>query len=414
MATPKLLHLRSAVQGKLPSPSAIEVGQVGVNYNAADPFLCIKDTAGNVVRLEEVFVGAAAPSAAKTGLLFVDTSKTPPAVKVYDGAAWQPVTQTIAAATTTVAGLMSAADKTKLDGVAAGAQANVKPDWNAAVGDAAEILNKPSAYTLPAATVAALGGIKVGTNVAVATDGTLSVATGTNSASGVLRLATDAEARTGTSQAVAINPKQLKDYGVPAGTNAGDLLTWDTTAPAKAVWKTPVPYTLPAATAAALGGVKVGTALTATSDGTLSADQATTARVGVVKVGTGLSIASDGTLNVNLSGALIYKGQADPTGTAPTAANGDVYLASKGGTYSPSWGGLSGTATKGEMLVYVNGSWDAVGQAAVTVKPDWNAAAGTAAEILNLPRGTTAQEYMRWSSASGSWVATNTLEGGTY
>lgn len=45
-------------------------------------------------------------------------------------------------------GLMSASDKEKLDGVEAGAQANVKPDWNAAAGSDAEILNKPSIPTV--------------------------------------------------------------------------------------------------------------------------------------------------------------------------------------------------------------------------------------------------------------------------
>lgn len=39
--------------------------------------------------------------------------------------------------------------KNKLDGIAAGAQVNVKPDWNASVGNAAEILNKP---TIPSKT----------------------------------------------------------------------------------------------------------------------------------------------------------------------------------------------------------------------------------------------------------------------
>ena len=38
---------------------------------------------------------------------------------------------------------MSSGDKGKLDGVAAGAEVNVQPDWNAASGDAA-ILNKPA------------------------------------------------------------------------------------------------------------------------------------------------------------------------------------------------------------------------------------------------------------------------------
>jgi len=48
----------------------------------------------------------------------------------------------ISVASGTAAGALSAADKTKLDGIAAGAQVNVKPDWNAAAGNAAEILNK--------------------------------------------------------------------------------------------------------------------------------------------------------------------------------------------------------------------------------------------------------------------------------
>jgi hypothetical protein len=55
----------------------------------------------------------------------------------------------IAAATTSAAGSMSGADKTKLDGVAAGAEVNVNADWTATSGDA-EILNKP---TIPAAQV---------------------------------------------------------------------------------------------------------------------------------------------------------------------------------------------------------------------------------------------------------------------
>lgn len=42
------------------------------------------------------------------------------------------------------------AEQTKLSGIETGAQVNVKPDWNAASGSAAEILNKP---TIPAAQV---------------------------------------------------------------------------------------------------------------------------------------------------------------------------------------------------------------------------------------------------------------------
>ena len=48
----------------------------------------------------------------------------------------------IPSATANLSGLMTASDKTKLDGVAAGAEVNVQSDWNAGSGDA-QILNKP-------------------------------------------------------------------------------------------------------------------------------------------------------------------------------------------------------------------------------------------------------------------------------
>jgi hypothetical protein len=51
------------------------------------------------------------------------------------------------------AGFMTGADKTKLDGIAAGAEVNVNADWNAGSGDA-QILNKP---TLGSAAAAATG-----------------------------------------------------------------------------------------------------------------------------------------------------------------------------------------------------------------------------------------------------------------
>lgn len=48
----------------------------------------------------------------------------------------------IQAASPTAGGYMSAADKSKLDGIEAGAEANVQADWSAESGDA-QILNKP-------------------------------------------------------------------------------------------------------------------------------------------------------------------------------------------------------------------------------------------------------------------------------
>jgi hypothetical protein len=56
---------------------------------------------------------------------------------------------TTAVATQSVAGLLSATDKTKLDGVATGAEVNVNADWSAGSGDA-QILNKPTLGTAAA------------------------------------------------------------------------------------------------------------------------------------------------------------------------------------------------------------------------------------------------------------------------
>lgn len=110
-----------------------------------------------------------------------------------------------------------------------------------------------------------------------------------------------------------------------AGTNY--KVSWDTL-------KTDAAYTLPTAAAAVLGGVKVGA---------------------------NLSIDSGGKLSANLPGALIYKGTADLTGTAPgSAAKGDVYVNTKAGTVGV-WTGLTGTASIGEMVLFDGTKWDIVG-----------------------------------------------------
>ena len=66
-------------------------------------------------------------------------------------------------------------------------------------------------------------------------------------------------------------------------------------------------YTLPVATSKVLGGVKVGSGLTITSAGTLSADAqpvgiATTATTGVVKIGSGITVDSAGTISIDSQG----------------------------------------------------------------------------------------------------------------
>ena len=62
---------------------------------------------------------------------------------------------------------------------------------------------------LPPATTSTLGGVIVGSNISVASDGTISVASATNAVAGIIRIATDSEASTGTAEGIAVNPKQL-------------------------------------------------------------------------------------------------------------------------------------------------------------------------------------------------------------
>jgi hypothetical protein len=86
-------------------------------------------SAADKTKLDGITSGAAVASVTGTAPI-VSSGGTSPAIS-------------ISAATTSAAGSMSSADKTKLDGIAAGAEVNVQSDWNAASGDAL-ILNKPT------------------------------------------------------------------------------------------------------------------------------------------------------------------------------------------------------------------------------------------------------------------------------
>jgi hypothetical protein len=89
---------------------------------------------------------------------------------------------------------------------------------------------------------------------------------------------------------------------------------------------------------------------------------ATAAAIGAIKPGTNLSVDADGTLHAAISGALTYRGPIDPTSAdAPaTAAVGDVYLASAGGTALGSWIGITGQPiAQGDLLLFDGSSWSA-------------------------------------------------------
>lgn len=92
---------------------------------------------------------------------------------------WSTIENKPGEATPTVSGFMSAADKAKLNGIAAGAEVNVNADWNAGSGDA-QILNKPTLGTASALNAPAAGTNASSNEVVLGNDTRLQAATGTS------------------------------------------------------------------------------------------------------------------------------------------------------------------------------------------------------------------------------------------
>lgn len=142
------------------------------------------------------------------------------------------------ASTTALAGLMLPSDKTKLNGIAAGAEVNVNADWNATEGDAL-ILNKP---TIPTVDV---------TKSYVDTQ----LATKANAMNSALGNKVDKVSGKALSTNDYTTAEKNKLAGIAASANN---------------------YSLPAATSSVLGGVKTSTGIT-NSSGTISVTYGTAA-----------------------------------------------------------------------------------------------------------------------------------------
>jgi hypothetical protein len=99
---------------------------------------------------------------------------------------------------------------------------------------------------------------------------------------------------------------------------------------------------------------------------------ATASVLGGIKVGTNLTVTADGTLSANVTGALTYKGTANLT-VAPSAAVttglavGHLYVNTTAGTADAGWLGVGGsTVAVGEMVLWDGAKWDAVGSGATS------------------------------------------------
>lgn len=160
-------------------------------------------------------------------------------------------------------------------------------------------------YVLPQATNSTLGGVKIGENLSMQSDGTLNVPNATSTTAGVVK---------------AGNNINIGADGTISG----------------------IAYNLPVATSSDLGGVKIGKNVETLGDGTLSVPVATNTKAGVVKAGTNINIDDDGTIstekyqlptatNMRLGGVRIGKylsvdseGLLNATGVPITASKTDL------------------------------------------------------------------------------------------
>ena len=183
-----------------------------------------------------------------------------------------------AEATTTRAGLMSAADKTKLDNISEGA----------------------TNYILPAATNSTLGGVKIGSGINIS-NGTISIANATTSANGLMSAADKSKldgvannAQVNVIESVKVNGTALSvtnkavniDISGKVDKVSGKVLsTNDYTTDEKnklaGIAAGANNYTLPDATTSVKGGVKIGTGINI-SNGTISVANATTSANGLM------------------------------------------------------------------------------------------------------------------------------------
>lgn len=150
---------------------------------------------------------------------------------------------------------------------------------------------KPTAFIPVPMSTTNIGGALVGNGLAMSVDNFLYIKTGTG-------LFIDT-----TNYSLAINRITVDTWYAPKihSHDWADITTGK-----------PTTFTPPIATAGQLGGIKVGTGLTVTVDGTLSTTTytlpiATTGILGGVKIGNGISVTADGTISVTTP-AINYSG----------------------------------------------------------------------------------------------------------
>ena len=184
----------------------------------------------------------------------------------------------------------------------------------------------PPGSTYSVATTSALGLVKIGNNISVSNDGTISVPNASTTTFGAVKIGNNISANSGIISVPTASTTTLGVVKIGANINvSGGTIsvpnassTSDGIVPksgggttkylrADMTWQVPPNNTYSAATTSALGLVKIGANITVNS-GTISVPTASTSALGVVKIGSNISVNS-GTISLtsaNVTTALGY------------------------------------------------------------------------------------------------------------
>ena len=154
-----IVHKKSGVSQRLPVASDLGLGEIALNYNADGPFLTCKDTAGNVRKINNIWVSATAPTGASPGDPWLDTSVNPARLYIYKDASSQfvPVVN-VNAATTSSTGTVILASSSDITNGTSGR-----------VVDAAQLQSEISSFLIGVTPVAplAVGGAATQPSVSI-------------------------------------------------------------------------------------------------------------------------------------------------------------------------------------------------------------------------------------------------------
>jgi hypothetical protein len=399
-------HLRSSTASKRPTASGLAEGQLAINTASGTPGLFLKDSAGAVVKVGPVHVGASAPNAVpagsagnSTGELWVNNSATIHGLNYYTGSAFVNLTPS---GTATVAGLVelatNAETQTGTDTVRAvtpsGLQSKVSDSTSTTSSTTiASSTAVKAAYDLADAALPKAGGRVTG-NLEIGPAGSLSFEGSSDDSFG-------------TTLAV-VNPTADRTITLP-NTTGTVITTGDSGTVTSAMIANDTIVNADINASAAIDDTKLATISTAgkVSNSATTATNANTASAIVARDASGNFAAGDITINDKI----IHDGDTDTAIRFPaadtvaidTAGNERLRVSSAGRVGI----GVTTSSTIGVRIVQ-----DAEGADLVVVSGNWAATTGTISSITNFQAsrstaGATITNLYGFSASSILTSATN-------